>query len=297
MKSEENPASATFYAFSISRTFSRWTLPKHAPMAAVVTRLAQVGRHEQHLRMAKRNKPYLLHASFRPDAEIDFDTYPFNIAAVRDLDRIAFHPNVTFFVGENGSGKSTVMEGLALALGFGSEGGTKNVQVKTADSTSPLHEVLRLARGVPKPRDGYFLRAESFFNVATYMDETGYLEGYGGLSLHKQSHGESFMAVLLNKLRGDGIYLLDEPEAALSPSRQLAALSAIHQLVEASSQRVIATHSPILLAYPHAKIIQFDGHGVSEVAFEDTEHFRVTRDFLNHYPRRLEQLLSDDTEA
>lgn len=247
--------------------------------------------------MSRRSKPYLLHASFRPDAQIDYESYPFNIPAVRELGNIDFHPNVTFFVGENGSGKSTVMEGLAVALGFGAEGGTKNVQFRTAESISPLHDSLRLARGVPKPRDGYFLRAESFFNVATYMDETGYLEGYGGKSLHTQSHGESFMAVLVNKLRGDGIYLLDEPEAALSPSRQLAALSAIHQLVEDASQFVIATHSPILLSYPHAKIIQFDGSGVSEVAFEDTEHFAVTRDFLNNYSNRLERLLRDDTDA
>lgn len=169
--------------------------------------------------MARRNKPYLLQASFRPDVEINFDEYPFNIAAVRDIGNIDFHPNVTFLVGENGSGKSTVLEGIALALGFGAEGGTKNVQFKTAESVSPLHKVLRLVRGVPAPRDNYFLRAESFFNVATYMDETGYVKGYGG-SLHARSHGEAFMAVLLKKLRGDGIYLFDEPEAALSPNRQ-----------------------------------------------------------------------------
>lgn len=247
--------------------------------------------------MARRTKPYLLHASFRPDAEIDYEAYPFNIPAVRELGSIDFHPNVTFFVGENGSGKSTVLEGIAVALGFGTEGGTRNVQFKTAESVSPLHDALRLARGIPKPSDGYFLRAESFFNVATYMDEVGYLEGYGNRSLHARSHGESFMAVLLNKLRGNGIYLLDEPEAALSPGRQLAAISAIHQLVEASSQFVIATHSPILLSYPHAKIIQFDASGVSEVSYEDTEHFAVTRDFLNNYPRRIEQLLCDDAEA
>ena len=246
--------------------------------------------------MPRRTKPYLIRASFRPGAEIDYKSYPFSIPAVRELGNIDFHPNLTFFVGENGSGKSTVLEGIAIALGFGAEGGTRNVQFRTAESTSSLHDSLRLTRGTPKPRDAYFLRAESFFNVATYMDETGYLKGYGGQSLHTQSHGESFMAVLLNKLSGDGIYLLDEPEAALSPSRQLAALGAIHQLVEDSSQFVIATHSPILLSYPHAKIIQFDGSGVSEVAFEDTEHFAVTRDFLNNYPRRLEQLLRDDTD-
>ena len=247
--------------------------------------------------MPRRLKPYLLHASFKPDAEIDFDAYPFCLPAVRELPNIDFHPNVTFFVGENGAGKSTVLEAIALALGFSAEGCSKSVQFRTAESTSPLHDALRLARGVPQPKDGYFLRAESFFNVATYMDEVGYLDSYGGRSLHAQSHGESFMAVLLNKLKGNGIYLLDEPEAALSPSRQLAALRAIHDLVESSSQLVIATHSPILLSYPNAKIIQFDKSGVSEVAFEDTEHFAITRDFLNNYPKRLEQLLSDEADA
>jgi predicted ATPase len=229
--------------------------------------------------------------------EIDYDAYPFNIPAVREIGNIEFHPNVTFFVGENGSGKSTVLQALALGLGFGPEGGTRSVQFKTAESVSPLYDVLRLSKGVPKPYDGYFLRAESFFNLATYMDQVGYLEGYGNRSLHARSHGEAFMSVLLDKLRGDGIYLMDEPEAALSPSRQLAALSAIHQLVEAASQFIIATHSPILLSYPHARIIRFDGGGVSEVAYEDSEHYLVTRDFLNNYPRRLEQLLGDDADA
>lgn len=246
--------------------------------------------------MKKRAKPYLLNASIRPDAEIDFDSYPFSIPAVREIGSIDFHPQVTFFVGENGSGKSTVMEAIAIALGFGSEGGTMNVRFQSDGELSALHKSLILARSMPKPRDYYFLRAESFFNVASYMDKTGYLEGYGGKSLHAQSHGESFMAVLLNKLRGNGIYLLDEPEAALSPSRQLAALCSIHQLVEAHSQFIIATHSPLLLSYPNAKIIQFDKSGIREVAFEETEHFAVTRDFLNNYPRRLEQLLQNDTE-
>jgi predicted ATPase len=246
--------------------------------------------------MPRRKSPYLLYASLRSDVEIDFDSYPFNIPAVREIGDIKFHPNVTFFVGENGSGKSTVLEALAVALGFGSEGGTKNVQFETTKSVSSLPEALRLARTVPKPWDGYFLRAETFFNVATYMDQTGYLGGYGDRSLHARSHGEAFMAVLAEKLRGDGIYLMDEPEAALSPSRQLAALRAIHQLVEGASQFVIATHSPILLSYPHAKIIQFDAAGVSEVSFEETEHYVVTRDFLNNYPRRLEQLLADDED-
>ncbi|QDH71155.1 AAA family ATPase [Marilutibacter alkalisoli] len=243
--------------------------------------------------MARREDPYLYSAAFRPGAEVDHRAYPYNIAAVRELDGIEFHPNVTFLVGENGSGKSTVLEAIAIALGFGPEGGTRNVRFKTVESVSPLHQALRLSRGAPMPRDGYFLRAESFFNVASYMDEVGYTDGYGG-SLHASSHGESFMAVLVNKLRGDGIYLFDEPEAALSPSRQLAALRAIHDLVEDHSQFIIATHSPILLSYPHARIILFDRSGVSEVSYEETEHYAITRDFLNHYPRRLEQLLADE---
>jgi len=239
-------------------------------------------------------KPYLQTVSIRPDAEIDFDAYPFNIPAVRELGHLEFHPDVTFFVGENGAGKSTVLEGIALALGYSPEGGTKNFQLRTAESESSLHDVLRLARSFRKPRDGYFLRAESFYNVATFMDEVGYLDSYGGKSLHARSHGEAFMALLTHKFRGRGLYLLDEPEAALSPNRQLAALTAIHQLVQDESQFIIATHSPILLSYPHAKILQFDSTGITEVAFEDTEHYAVTRDFLNNYPRRLEQLLADE---
>lgn len=239
-------------------------------------------------------KPYLQSARIRPDAEVDYDAYPFSIPAIRELGLLEFHRDVTFFVGENGSGKSTLLEGIALSLGYSPEGGTRNFQLATTDSVSPLHEVLRLARSFRKPRDGYFLRAESFFNVATFMDEVGYLESYGGESLHARSHGEAFMALLTHKFRGKGLYLLDEPEAALSPSRQLAALSIIHQLVQDHSQFIIATHSPILLSYPHAKIIQFDASGLSEVAFEDTDHYAVTRDFLNNYPRRLEQLLAGD---
>lgn len=239
-------------------------------------------------------KPYLQEVSLHPDAEIDFDLYPFNIPAVGEIHHLQFHPDVTFLVGENGSGKSTVLEGIALALGFSPEGGTRNFQVETTRSTSDLHRALRLARGFRKPRDGYFLRAESFFNVATYMDEVNYLGGYGDRSLHARSHGEAFMTLLTHKFQGNGLYLLDEPEAALSPNRQLAALAAIHRLVQEDSQFIIATHSPILLAYPQAKILLFDGTGITEVAYEDTEHYAITRDFLNHYPRRLEQLLADE---
>lgn len=239
-------------------------------------------------------RPYLQHISLRPEDDIDFETFPFSIPAIRDMGVLEFHPDVTFFVGENGAGKSTLLEAIALTLGFGPEGGTKNVLFETAKTTSHLHKHLKTSKSFKAPKDGYFLRAESFYNVATYMDEVGYLSSYGDKSLHHRSHGESFMALLTLKLRGNGLYLFDEPEAALSPNRQLAALAAIHQLVQEQSQFIIATHSPILLSYPGAKIYQFDNSGIYEVAYEDTEHYAITRDFLNHYPKRLEQLLTDE---
>jgi predicted ATPase len=236
-------------------------------------------------------RPYLQKIELKSDMEYDADAYPFNIPAVREMGTLEFHADVTFFVGENGAGKSTVLEAIALAMGFGQEGGTINHQLfKSTDSVSPLHEYLRTSRSFKRYRDGYFLRAESLFNLATYLEDVG----SPSATLHECSHGEAFMEVLAHHLRGNGLYLLDEPEAALSPNRQLAALTAIHQLVRAESQFIIATHSPILLSYPNAKILLFDGAGISEVAYEDTEHFAVTRDFLNHYPRRLEQLLEDD---
>lgn len=234
-------------------------------------------------------KPYLRSVHIDPRAELDLQRYPFNIPAVRDMGVLLPHPDVTFFVGENGAGKSTVLEAIAVALGLPAEGGTRNVH-RTQQATSPLHGVLRLAKGWKRPGSSYFLRAESLFNVFTYLDELG---PGGGPSMHLRSHGEAFMDTMLG-FRGDGLYLLDEPEAALSPTRQLAALALIDRLVKEGAQFIIATHSPILLAYPNAKICLFDGTGVSETAYEDTEHYAVTRDFLNHYPRRLQQLLGEE---
>jgi predicted ATPase len=238
--------------------------------------------------MALTAKPYLREISIHEDAEFAPDDYPFCIPAVREMGVIQPHPDVTFFVGENGTGKSTILEAIAVGMGLPSEGGTRDVN-RAQQEVSGLVDSLKLVKSFRRPASAYFLRAESLFNVATYLERVNSPRG----TLHQRSHGEAFMEVMLDFKRG-GLYLLDEPEAALSPNRQLAALSAIDQLVKQDCQFIIATHSPILLSYPNAKILQFDGSGISEVAYEDTEHYTVTRDFLNHYQRRLQQLLSDD---
>ena len=236
-------------------------------------------------------KPYLRSIRIDWDAVEEGDVYPFDIPAIASIDAIDFHPEVTFLVGENGSGKSTLIEAIARVMGFGPEGGTRNAHFSTADTVSVLHRYLRPARSFARPRDYFFLRAESFYNLATYMDELGYLGGFGGKSLHHRSHGEAFWTTLTKKLEGRGLYIFDEPEAALSPYRQMAAISAIHKLAERGSQFIIATHSPILMAYPHAKILRLDEDGLEEVSYEDTEHFQVTRDFLANYERMMAILM------
>jgi len=243
---------------------------------------------------AMRAKPYLKEISLKNDKIQNHNEYPFNIPAIQKLKTIKFHPDVTFLVGENGAGKSTLIEAIAMVMGFGAEGGTKNMQVQTVETISLLHQYVKVTKSYKYPKDFYFLRAESFYNVATYVDHTGYLQGYGNRSLHQRSHGEAFMATLTMKLRGEGLYLFDEPEAALSPTRQMSAITAIDQLVKNESQFIIATHSPILLAYPNAKILYFNENGIQEISYEDTEHYSVTREFLNNYRRMIEILISEE---
>ena len=243
--------------------------------------------------------PYVSRVALLRDKVESFDHYPFCLPAIRSFEHIDLHPKVTFFVGENGSGKSTLLEAIAVSLGFNAEGGSKNFRFGTRRSHSELHAYLRIAKGIERPRDGFFLRAESFFNVATEIEnldaEPSFgppaIDSYGGRSLHEQSHGESFMALMTERFGGRGIYILDEPEAALSPQRQLAVLSRMHDLVLDESQFIVATHSPILMAYPDACIYQCSNEGVSRVAYEDTEHFQVTRDFLADPQRMLRVLL------
>jgi predicted ATPase len=216
-----------------------------------------------------------------------------SIPALRGVDVIDFRTPVTFFIGENGSGKSTLIESIAIAAGFNAEGGSKNFQFETVrredEDFVPLVKLIRTPRF---PSDGYFLRAESFFNVATEIDNLGLKRGYGGRSLHAQSHGEAFMALMLNRFLGDGLYVLDEPEAALSPMRQLSLLARMHDLVRLGSQFIIATHSPIVMAYPGATILSLDSTPLREIAYEETEHYTVTRDFLNRRERMLRELLT-----
>lgn len=235
---------------------------------------------------------YLLKADLRWELIEDRSHYPYSLPSIAALHEIEFHPKITFLVGENGSGKSTLIEALAIAWGFNPEGGSKHFNFRTAESHSGLHAMLRLTRGAKRARDGFFLRAESYYNVATYVDqlEDG-LSPYGGHSLHAQSHGESFLTLLEHRLKGRGLYIFDEPEAALSPMRQMSMLVRLHDLVAAQSQFVIATHSPMLMAYPDAWIYQLGPLGLDRVEYDDTEHYRVTRGFLNHHRDMLSQLL------
>ena len=218
------------------------------------------------------------------------NSYPFSLPAIRSLERLTLNPEVTFLIGENGSGKSTLVEAIAVAWGFNPEGGSRNFQFGTRASHSSLSESLTLVKGVDRPTDGFFLRAESYFNVASEVERLG-VTGYGARLLHEQSHGESFMALLTNRFWGKGLYVLDEPEAALSPTRQMAMLSRMRQLVTQQSQFIIATHSPILMAYPGALILELSANGIKPVSYTETEHYIVTREFLNNPERMLSILL------
>jgi predicted ATPase len=217
---------------------------------------------------------------------------------VRKLGTLELDPKVTFLVGENGSGKSTLVEAIAVAAGFNAEGGSKNFNFATRRSESSLHETFRLTRGIRREKDGFFLRAESYFNVGTQIDELGVASSYGGRSPHEQSHGEAFVALANHRLRGNGLYIFDEPEAALSPGRQLALLQIMRRLIEETrSQFVVATHSPILMAYPGALIYQLDPEGIAPIRYEDTEHYQVTRTFLADPSRYFKHLFADDDAA
>lgn len=242
---------------------------------------------------------YILDVQLLREKVPSVDRYPFSLPAIEKLDSINLHPAVTFLVGENGAGKSTLLEAIAVAWGFNPEGGSHNFRFSTRDSHSNLSDYLRLSKGIHRPKDNYFLRAESFFNVATEIERLDQgsggpplIDSYGGNSLHEQSHGESFFTLLMERFRGKGLYLLDEPEAALSPTRQMAMISRMHDLIQQGSQFIIATHSPIIMAYPNAKILLINEAGINPIAYTETEHFTVTRDFLNRHEKFIKELTS-----
>ena len=223
------------------------------------------------------------------------------IKYLAENESIKLSSNVTFFVGENGTGKSTLLEAIAVAHGFNAEGGSVSFNFSTNKTHSELWEHLTLVkRGYPK--DGFFLRAESLYNAATYIDEidsvTSFdppvIEGYGGVSLHNQSHGESFLSIVQNRFFGNGLYILDEPEAALSPMRLMTLMTEINSLVNKNSQFIIATHSPILMTFPDAEILEFSSEGIKYVNFQDTEHFRITKRFLENPEKMLHYLLEEN---
>ncbi|AHV98676.1 AAA family ATPase [Paenibacillus sabinae] len=250
----------------------------------------------------ENDKLYLRHMELLRNKVPSFRSYPFHLPVIRSLERLEFRNPVTFLVGENGSGKSTLLEGIATAWGFNPEGGTLNFSFNTRSSHSILYEYLRIARGVKRPKDGFFLRAESYYNVASYIDELDeqlspgprIRDSYGGKSLHEQSHGESFFAAFMHRFGGRGLYILDEPEAALSPLRQMSLLVRMHELVCSESQFVIATHSPILMSYPGADIWLLEEEGIRKVALEETEHYAVTKAFMNDREGMLRELLGED---
>lgn len=231
---------------------------------------------------------------------VDTTNYPFNLSLIKNLKEIAFPTAVTFFVGENGSGKSTLLEALAHKVGFGAEGGSKNINFKTSDEHTYTPAGLLADQLIcswrQKPKDGYFFRAETFYNVANYLGTlpAGYVS-YGGKSLHEQSHGESFFSFFKNRMGKGGFFILDEPEAALSPARQLSLLVLMHELCkDKNTQFIIATHSPLLLAYPQATIYSCDADRLMSIDYKETDHYQITKRFLDNPEAYMRHLFADE---
>jgi len=239
---------------------------------------------------------FLISMSLKHKESINFAKYPFSIPVVKNLTQIDFHPQITYIVGENGSGKSTLLEALAISQGFNAEGGTKNFNFYTKNTHSNLYQYLKVVRSTKKIENGFFLRAESFYNLANNIDDLedirpGLLKYYGSISLHRQSHGESFISLIKNRFTANGLYILDEPEAALSPNRQMALLALIHDLIYKGSQFIVSTHSPILLSYPNSTIYEIDSYGkTNKVLYEDTDIYTEFSYFLNNYKKFFKNL-------
>ncbi len=237
----------------------------------------------------------------------DWNVYPFSVPAIRALDHLVLRAKVCFFVGENGSGKSTLLEAIAAHYGFGREGGTRsflNDSTASNRSIEPLVKVLRLSFDV-RTGAGFFLRAESLFNLANWIDDTDEqtagMKGepistyYGARSLHTRSHGETFFTLMDLKMQRNGLFLLDEPEAALSPQRQLSFLVLLRETVKRhkDAQFIISTHSPLLLGYPAAQIVSFDDEQLTEMKYEETAPYQIVKGFVNHREGILSELFEE----
>ncbi len=225
---------------------------------------------------------------------ISLESYLREIKSLQGVEELEFTCPITFFVGENGSGKSTLLEAIAVTYGFNPEGGTKNYNFSTYDSHSELCEALTIGKGYRKMKWGYFLRAESFYNVATKEEEYARELYAVPEELHRKSHGESFLAIVQRHFKQDGLYILDEPEAALSPQRQLTLLIEIHRLAKQGAQFLIVSHSPILLGMPGAGILSFDEGQLHSVTYEETDSYQVTEMFINNRKYMLSRLIQEE---
>ena len=222
------------------------------------------------------------------------DTYIATLPLFENIEALDFSVPVTFLAGDNGTGKSTLIEALALSLGFTAEGGSKNFYSENPGEYSDMYKCITLEKGPLRPKDSFYFRADRFYDLASRIDRIKCNEYYGGESLHAQSHGEGFLSVMGNRLFGKGIYLLDEPESSLSPMNQITLLTMINDLVKNGSQLIIATHSPILLAYPEAEILFIENDGVERIDYEETEHYRTSKLFLDNYKGFLKSLFKPD---
>ena len=242
--------------------------------------------------------PFIKKIILKPEKVI-IDEFPFSMASVRALDGLEFNSAVTFFTGDNGSGKSTVIESIAVAAGFNHEGGSKNFNFSTAERTPALSDAIRLSRSAQRARNGYFYRSESFYNVITNINELDEDPGltppvrnsYGGRDLHTRSHGESLLDLIIYRFSEKGLYILDEPESALSVQNQLVLLARIHELVLKGCQFIIATHSPLIIAYPDAEVLNFSQDGIQSVTYDQTENFVLMKRFCTSPDSVIKSLL------
>lgn len=249
-----------------------------------------------------RGVPYLERVELLPERVEDWSVYPFHLPVLKQL-RVEFSAPLTFFVGENGSGKTTLLEAIAGLCGLPLGGGGRTELASDALARGVHSRLLGALRPrfLKRPRDGYFVRAENLVRLADLLEERARdpdfggnpYACYGGRSLHARSHGEAFLSIFEHRLHSGGVLVMDEPEAALSPQRQLTLLAQLHEFLSSGTTQVfIATHSPVLMTYPGAVLLELSSTGIAPVRLEDTSHYHVTRGILEHPERYWKHLLA-----